>query len=1588
MAMDLPLAAAQLDIWCAQKLAPHDTLYNIGGYVEIFGALDARLFAAALQQGLRTADSFHLRFAEFPEGPRQSFGPIEATELPCIDLSDTLDPRAAAFAWMQRSMAMPFNLATGPLYRFALLKVSADCCFWYAAYHHLVTDLLGGTVFVRYVAERYNAAMGAAAVPESTLTPWAQVIDDEAQYRTSTRWRRDREYWLEQMRGRPSPVTLSGRAPVWPVGTIESVGCIRGPVFCELEALGRTSNAGVVAVLYAAVAVYLSRMTGRSDLVLGMPVAARTNPTLRHSTGMTGNTVPLSLHVDLSQTFRALTERVGVRIREAFRHQRYSSTTLRADLGLSASDPSLYGIVVNFVPNEARFRLGGHSVCGHTFTHSRLVEDLMITVHAREDGTDVRVHFGANQDHYSQQSLQRHQHNFLQLLDGIVADPEQRVGFLQLLDPAQRLKILQQWSGATNTGVMPNAVDLFESQVQRDSLAVAAVLADRSLSYGELDARANLLARQLRQQGVGPEGVVGLWADRSLEMLIGLLGILKAGGAFLPLDGNHPAQRLAMMVADARPIVLIGSAAAAGSARALGIPHLTVAIDGEISGDAGRDAARALPRPPHPAYVIYTSGSTGTPKGVVVTHAGLGCLAASLAARMQVTAQSRVLQLASLSFDVSVSEVLVALLHGAAVVLAPEQALSGAALRELLVRQRITHLSVTPSVLATLERSADLALQCLVVGGEACTAELIGRWSGGLRMINAYGPTESTVCATLSAPLQSGKPAPIGTPIEGTRVYVLDGALEPVPIGVAGELYIAGVGLARGYLNRPALTAERFVADPYGAPGSRMYRSGDLARWDEAGELEYLGRVDHQVKVRGQRIELGEIEAALCAEESVEQAAVMVREDRGAGNYLAAYLVLRGAQTLDVEQLRTALSQRLPPNMVPAAYLSLAALPRSANGKLDRNALPPITGAATTQATHEPPQTPTEVRLAAIWCQVLRRERVGRADHFFHIGGHSLLALQVVARVRESFGFELPLKTVFDAPRLLSLAAAIDQLLAGTRIRPIAPIEAAPEEGPAPLSHSQERMWLIQSLNPQTIAYNMVGALWINGPMNVEALVHSIDDLIARHDILRTRIVLLNDRPHQTVEPPPRGVLQVFDLREHPDREQEAVRRITIAARTVFDLGHDPVIRAVVCQTAQDRFLLSIVVHHIASDQWSMGLLGRDLTLLYAARLAGAAAELQPLPLSYRDFARWQRSPAFTAQFEQQLRYWMQRLTDLPSVDLPIDYTRPKVWTMNGAAYQRPIPPALFNALEQFGRAAGATLFMTLFAGFAVLLHRLSRQTDLPIGVPVANRTHRAMESMVGTFVNTLVMRTDLAGDPPFAALVDRVRANSLEAFQNQDVSFDRLVQELGQRGDRSRAPLVQVMFNVPNAPMEAVEFGDGKWAPIVTDRGGAQFELSFAVDVELTRTLGVEYNTDLFAPATIERLVDQYFTVLEAAVASPQMRISQLPVLPREQWIQLQSWNASRRVLAGSPVFPRLFEAQAAKSPDAIAISFEGEALSYAELNAQANRCARLLNGAGVVRGAKVGVCMQRSDLLLVVLLAIQKSGGTYVPLDPQFPA
>ena len=1590
-AMPLPLTIAQRNVWTAQKLAPADPLYNIGGFVELPASVSRDRLETVVLRALREADSLLFIFIDTERGPSQVRTEVTDVEIPFVHLDCSTSPRASAVAWMESDLQRPFDLGTGPLFRFALIRISDECALWYCAFHHLVTDLFGTVTFLRRAAELYDAAIGELRPPPTDLTPWSEVVGDEEEYRSSPLFHRDRRYWNELLRTRPEAVTLSGRQPGWSNATVAAVGTIAGSTVSRLEELAARRRTSLVAVLYSAVALYLSRVTGCCDLVVGMPVAARTNSKLRRSTGFVANVLPLRLNVDLAGTFADLVQQTGTRIREALGRQRYSSGQLRADLALAANEPNIYGVVLNFLPSDTHFEFAGHQVELNIFTNANQVEDLRITCHARGSGSDLVLQFDANHDSYDAASLQQHLRNFLGLLETVAAGCEMPARRIPLLDDEAR-RIFDERRGKSCAVAQKTLVELFEAQVEAAPEAIALVKGKRSISYRELNARANQLARRLIDRGVGAECVVGLWADRSVEMLIGLIGILKAGGAYLPLDPAYPESRLRLMAQDAQPMLLVRSSASPAADELIGgIPQLTVDSGEPLSNPApatfGKRSEAA-----HAAFIIYTSGSTGIPKGVVVTQAGLSALALAQRQSLQVTRTSRVLQFASLNFDASLWETLMALSNGAVLVLAPVEALSAEGLQTLLVGEGITHATLPPAVLATLRRCKDLALECLVVAGESCPAALIAEWCRGLRMINAYGPTETTVCATMSAPLTcedvaAHGSAPIGMPIEGTCIYVLDAGLEPVPAGAAGELYISGVALARGYLNRPGLTAERFVADPYGEPGSRMYRSGDLVRWRKDGALEYLGRADQQVKVRGHRIELGEIESVLRAVPEIGQAAVDVYEDETAGKNLVAYLVSQSGQPIDATKLRRVLADLLPQYMVPVRFIPLASLPLTPNGKLDRRALPALAKDVPLDTLVEPPRTPTEVRLAAIFREILRTTSVGRSADFFALGGHSLSGLQVIARVRDVFGPDLSLKTLFDASTVESLAGEIDKALSAGATRRLASIESAEEEGPAPLSYSQERMWLIQSLNPANTAYNMGASLWINGSLDVEALSHSYDELFRRHDILRTRVRLIDDRPQQIVDPWRAGTLTIVDLRSHHDAKDEALRRVDTDLRGVFDLSNEPVIRSQLFRTANDLFLLSIVLHHIAGDQWSMGVFGRELATLYNHRRRGESVPLEPLPVSYRDYARWQRSDAFTAEFDQQLEFWKRQLADLPTVDLPVDFTRPKVWTMSGASYVQPIPSDLFGAIGTLARSTGSTVFMTLFSAFVTLLHRISGQKDIPVGVPVANRPRSNIEGLIGTFVNTVIMRADLTHDPAFRDLLVRVRTTALAAFANQDISFDRLVQEIGQRGDRSRAPLAQVMFNVPNAPMHQIVLDELNWEHVILDRRGAQFELAFTFDTEVTRNVIVEYNTDLFERATIERLVGQYFTLLEAAAANPHWPVSRLSILPPEQWACLRRWNATDVSLQAAATFPRLFEAQVAHSADDVAISFEGGSLTYGELNARANDLARLLKAAGARRGERVAVCMRRSPSLIMSLLAVQKSGAAYLPLDPDFP-
>jgi amino acid adenylation domain-containing protein len=1317
---------------------------------------------------------------------------------------------------------------------------------------------------------------------------------------------------------------------------------------------------------------------------------------LRQVVGFLSNVVPVRLAVDESAPFSSLMQHTGVRVREAFRHQRYWGGAIRRDLALAANQPNIFGTMMNFVPADAERELAGRPVVMHAFANSRRAEDLMINFNVRRDA-DMEVQFSGHASNYDSIGLQRHVQRFLQLLGACAVGADRPIERLALLPAAERSLILDDWGigrGSPEPAASMIAQDqsfmrLFEAQCERSPHAVAVGFNGDTLTYAALNEASNRIARRLNRAGLGPGDVVAVCMGRSPLLLASLLAIQKSAAAFLPLDPDFPVERLAYMLADSGArLVLSGGAIPAGLALPHGVRSMDVSV-GDAADGAG-EVARTAPAL-ELAYVIYTSGSTGRPKGVAISHTALCANLRSMQQRLNLTATDVVAATTTVSFDPAFVELFLPLMVGARIELVPrETAIDGRELAAWLAATRPTLLQATPTTWRSLLNSdwhGDRSLRALS-GGEVMHRDLADALlPRSAEVWNLYGPTETTIWSALCK-VERGpeKTVPIGQPIAGMKYYILDATLEPAPIGTTGELYIAGTGLGRGYLNRPALTADRFVPDPHGGAGALMYRSGDLARWRADGNIDYLGRNDQQVKLRGSRIELGEIEAVLRELKDVEEAAVVVR---GAGDteHLAAYVVRRGGAEIDTARWRLELAARLPGYMVPSVFVSLRAMPLTPSGKLDRRALP-AAAPIMPGRSYEPPQTPTERRIESIWRQVLRVERIGREDGFFELGGHSLAILQVASRLRDEFGLELPLQILFGARTLASMAEQIDRALTERVDAPRLPALVATEwSGPAPLSLSQERMWLIQSLTPTTTAYNIVVCLKLRGELDVEALSRSFDELMRRHEILRTRICLVEDQPRQVVESWHAGALEIIGLQGR-HAEAEVARRASVQARTPFDLLQGSILRARLYRLNRDLHVLTFIVHHIAADQWSMGILGRELAALYNARRRGESPKLDALPVSYRDYALWQRRRGSEVEFDRQLAYWRRRLANLPTVDLPTDRPRPKIWTLRGATHDRPLKSELLFSIEQFTRSADCTLFMVFFAAFVALLHRITGQTDIAVGVPVANRTHSAVEGLVGTFVNTVVLRNDLTGNPSFGELVRRLKDTAVEAFDAQDVSFERLVQELGQRADPGRTPLVQVLFNVVNAPMHGIEFEGLTWEPISIDAGGAQFELSFTIDAEVTHMLSVAYSTDLFDPATIERLVGQYLTLVSAAIAAPKKRIGALPLLPEEQLAMLRHWNDTASPWPRMQNLVTLFEATAAEFPDAPAISVGEARLNYAELNEQANRLAAVLRTVHVDRSALVAVCITRSPLLLIGLLAIQKCGAAYLPLDPEFPA
>ncbi|MGV4658154.1 amino acid adenylation domain-containing protein, partial [Burkholderia pseudomallei] len=1209
------------------------------------------------------------------------------------------------------------------------------------------------------------------------------------------------------------------------------------------------------------------------------------------------------------------------------------------------------------------------------------------------------------------------------LVDALERDPHGALRQLDILPEVEREEVVRRWNAGEKA--RPSRLclhELFERQAARAPDAIAVIQDERALTYAELNRCANRLAHYLRARGVRGGDRVALYARRSPELLIGMLATLKAGGAYVPLDPGYPAERLTHILLDSAPVVVLRDAAAsddvlvrlnagtlildlhADDERWSAQPSGNLKLCGSHEPDVG---ARRL------AYVIYTSGSTGAPKGVMVEHASVVNQIGALTEYLELDASDRVLQFSNIAFDASVEEIFATLTCGATLVLRTDRWLADAeTFWALCGAQRISIVDLPAQFFGQLalsgRRAVPTGVRCVVIGGEAVGASALDAWFAEEgrrpRLFNTYGPTETTVSVTVHEVRGRHDDANvIGRPIANTRVYVLDAWLRPAPIGVAGELYIGGVQVARGYLNRPELTRERFIDDPFVA-GGRLYKTGDLARWRTDGSLEYLGRNDFQVKIRGFRIELGEIEAQLAKVTGVREVVVLARDsaadtDQNAdlnasatANSSEKRLVAYYTGDADVTALRAQAAQHLPSYMVPSAYVRLDAWPLTPNGKLDRRALPAPADDAYARAEYEAPQGAKEEALAAIWRELLHVERVSRHDNFFELGGHSLLAVQLVSRLRQALSVEVALGTVFDAPVLSALAERLEA--ENTAVLP--PIPLTPRDGRIALSLAQQRLWFLTQLEGVSEAYHMSGAVRLDGLLNREVLQRALNRIVMRHEALRTCFAREEGEPIQVIQPHADLTVSYHDLREAEsirheagNREQRAKDLSQAHASAPFDLSRDLPVRVLLLQLADEAHVVQVVMHHIASDGWSVGVFLQELSALYGSFIAKQDDPLAPLPLQYADYAAWQRRWLASGQLEKQGAFWQTNLSGAPTLlELPTDRPRPPKQSHAGASVEVKLGAALSERVKRLSQRHGVTPYMTLLSSWAAVLSRLSGQEEVVIGSPVAGRNRTEVEALIGFFVNTLALRLDLSSEPTVGELLKRTKAQVLSAQAHQDLPFDQVVERVKPPRSTAHPPLFQVMFDWHNTPARALTMPGLTVSVARTETTTSQYDLVLSMQERNGDIVGhLNYATALFDEQTARRYARYWRRLLEGMTAgSANVSVARLPLLDEAEREQVvHEWNATERAYPIRQCIHQLFEAQAARTPNAIAIG--DERVTYAALNASANRLARHLRALGVVADTRVAVCIERGAPMVIALLAIWKAGGAYVPLDPAYP-
>ncbi|MDN3356432.1 non-ribosomal peptide synthetase [Actinomadura sp. DC4] len=1504
--MPVPLSSAQRGLWFLDQLEPGRGDYVVPIALRLSGVVDVAALEEALSRLVARHEVLRTRFVADEAG--QPYQVIDPPSPAVVEVGDV--DEAMLTARVNAVAATPFDLANGPMLRTTLLRTSPAEAVLVICLHHIVFDGWSEAVFARELTALYTAATGGAP---ATLPALPAQYGDHAAWQDGQldgeRFQGHLDYWRTRLAGL-QPLQLPTDRPRGPVrgghGDAVTFDVPAGTV-TALRGVATGLNASLFMVLTAAFQVMLSRYTGQTDIAVGTPVAGRNHSETEDLIGLFVNSLVLRTDLSGDPTFTELVERVRETALGAYDHQDLPFERLVEELAPQrdlSRNPLFQAVLVLQTSAETEpWRLPGLTVEPAPVTGGLAKFDLNLSL--SEVGDGLTGHFDYPTDLFDTTTVERMTGHFRTLLEQLAGRPAAPLSEIRMLTEAERERILLDWNDTD--GPFPEGRTmhgLVADQAAATPGSPAVICGDRVLTHGELDVRSNRLAHYLRARGVGPDVLVAVFLDRSPDLIVALLAIQKAGGAFVPLDPEYPVERLAYMLEDtAAPLVITQTGLAGllpdGTARLL-VDEQWPAVEECPATDP-----EPLAGPRDLAYVIYTSGSTGKPKGVMIEHEGAVNYLHWCDQAYPPVGDAGTLLYSPVAFDLTITALFLPLMQGMPVVVPvpqPGESAFAASVEQLLSGLSVSFLKMTPSHAELLVTSAEttgtsLNVNTMVLGGEELTAELARRILAVCEdtvIYNEYGATECSVANVMSATREVGADASggvsVGSPITNTTAYVVDAGGEPVPVGVAGECLLGGICVARGYLNRPELTSKRFVWSDLGKGRQRLYRTGDLCRWLPNGELEFIGRIDTQVKLRGYRIELGEIEATLIDHPDVASAAVIVREDTPGVQRLTAYLV-PGATEPSTEDLRTRLARTLPSYMVPAAFVTLPALPLTPNGKTDRDALPaPATAARETT----PPSTDTEHLIAGIWSDILGTTDPGIHDNFFDLGGHSLLAIKVTSRLRRELGIEVPLRALFQAPTI----AGLSELLPGmhTTDQEDRPAPRDPEM-PVPLSSAQRGLWFLDQLEPGRGDYVVPIALRLSGVVDVAALEEALSRLVARHEVLRTRFVADEaGQPYQVIDPPSPAVVEVGDV-----DEAMLTARVNAVAATPFDLANGPMLRTTLLRTSPAEAVLVICLHHIVFDGWSEAIFARELRELYAAATGDNATEPPALPVQYGDFAAWQRRRLAGGRLQAQLDYWRTRLAGLQPLHLPTDRPRRPARSTRGDAVTFSVPATTVTALRAIAADANASLFMALLAGFQVLLSRYSGQDDIAVGTPIAGRGHGETENLIGLFVNSLVLRTDLSGDPTFGDLLHRVKDTALGAYDHQDLPFERLVEELAPQRDLSRNPLFQaVMVLQTSAETQPWHLSGLTVEPAPAAGGLAKFDLNLSlheVGDGLTGTF--DYPTDLFDTTTVERMTGHFRTLLGHLAGDPTTPVSGIAMLTGAERDALTEWGTAVRLPA-----------------------------------------------------------------------------------------